>query len=661
MRNYRCFEKEIYRFISRYPGIAGCCYSTFQFLIVFLLGRPAWEGADDFTIAHLLAGTSGEATPYVVVMNYYLCSFLVALYEYFPFINWLPLVEAFSIWAVFWVFDFILFKNAKKEAVRFILFFSLIFEMESFLKLTYTRSACLLSFAGLLLLYDGIFAEPIDENDKTDDLSKVTISERKSQTILKILISYVVFIMGALIHLRTGKLSIISFIGVLLLWKNIFGTYELKNRGWHISQSFLRGTQMVAGDILFLLGMMFRFDCIYLAIAYVGILIVSHIIHCWFKNRSIIKYRKKYIQLLMTICCLFIATLLFKIGNERKYFEFDKNSDYRSFNKARADVVDYLPNEYTDKLSSEKLKVSENDYLMIGGFYNDPYFDKEFFQNVKENLNRVKEETKTSFTESIKKTVNRILYNSQGKYRRQRTLAVVWIFFVFAGIIGANRKCILPIIFDIAGTITIIIFFTWNGRFPPWVSDSVYLMSCFIICLEISRNISQTDIRTKWDYFRKHTVLAILIACAVFRLDSFNKELKSYHYDASLAELFSYVVKSDEIYLIDNFSNVPYPIIDVKGIFEPLHKGEWNNIIRVGNWDVRHPVKNLQLQQLNINSPISDIINPNVRLISLLNSYSLNVYVQFFKEHYDMDIEYKEEKIFGNYAIFVFSPKQQIS
>ena len=63
----------------------------------------------------------------------------------------------------------------------------------------------------------------------------------------------------------------------------------------------------------------------------------------------------------MTICCLFIATLLFKIGNERKYFEFDKNSDYRSFNKARADVVDYLPNEYTDKLSSEKLKVSEND------------------------------------------------------------------------------------------------------------------------------------------------------------------------------------------------------------------------------------------------------------------------------------------------------------
>lgn len=658
----RKMDSRIYSFVSRQQAAVAACLSSFVLLLVCLLGRPMWETSDDSTVSCLLSGIYGEASPYTLVINYYLCKFFVLLYDVLPITNWLALFEIFSVWISFFIFEYVLLNNSKKETVKYAVLFLFIFEFEFFLKLTYTRSACILSFAGILLIYDELFGRKTYRNNMQENLSEILTGgqKQKSGNILKIILGYEILILSLILRLRLGYTFGLAIISIVLIYRSAVITINKDGvKTVFKRQCGLSLIKIISGCSLFVLGGLFRFDCIYFSIAYIGVLVTNHLIKT-LRNKVFDEYRSEYMKLLFIGSALLFTVIFFKLGNADKYNKLDLVNDYRNYNKARSDVTDYLPNEYSDKFQTNKFTISKNDYLMMRySICNDNYFDKLFFINTKELLNQIEEDTPIGFDNYI----NRILYCSQGRHLagKQTTLVIVCVLFMFIGTLFINKENLLSIILNIIGTVAIVIYFMWRGRFPTWVSEPVYLMSCFIICLQICGLGLTKKLSTRTCIWKRTIALMVMVLCMLSRMNSFRIELKNYYFDESLSELFLYATNSDDIFLIDNFSNVPFPIIDVYGMLTPQPKGKWQNLIRVGNWDIKHPVKEAQLRELGINSPISDIMNPKVRLISKLDSYSLDIYVKFFKEHYDMDIEYKEEKIFGNYAIFVFSPKQQIS
>lgn len=141
--------------VRRHLLIVSMIYSFCMFLIVFLFAYPKWAGADDFLISGILSGVSGESSPYVLVISYPLAVLLCVLEFYIPQLNWLTMLELFSVWSSFSVFIWILLKKKQWGAYFSAIFLPIIFEISLYLILNYTISACLLAFTGVFLVYYG--------------------------------------------------------------------------------------------------------------------------------------------------------------------------------------------------------------------------------------------------------------------------------------------------------------------------------------------------------------------------------------------------------------------------------------------------------------------------------------------------------------------------
>ena len=114
-----------------------------------------------------------------------------------------------------------------------------------------------------------------------------------------------------------------------------------------------------------------------------------------------------------------------------------------------------------------------------------------------------------------------------------------------------------------------------------------------------------------------------------------------------------------KVYMVDNFANCPFPIMDVYSVVRGLEPGEWENILRVGNWFIGHPVLNNQLKECDLTSPVSDLTKDNVYLLTNTNLKKIDIYKTFFKEHYNVKIKADLQEVFGTYGIYKLSVKEK--
>ena len=92
---------EIRRICEKNLLLLGMLYSFIIFLLVYKFAYPSWESADDFLISGILSGMSGESSPYVLVISYPLSYILYYLQIWVPQLNWLTILEIFSVWISF--------------------------------------------------------------------------------------------------------------------------------------------------------------------------------------------------------------------------------------------------------------------------------------------------------------------------------------------------------------------------------------------------------------------------------------------------------------------------------------------------------------------------------------------------------------------------------
>ena len=125
--------------------------------------------------------------------------------------------------------------------------------------------------------------------------------------------------------------------------------------------------------------------------------------------------------------------------------------------------------------------------------------------------------------------------------------------------------------------------------------------------------------------------------------------------DTSVYSYMEYMqMHKESVFLIDNFSKCPFPIMDAYGTIHGMNIDSWSNIVRVGNWYIGHPVLRKQLQDLEIESPLYSLTQENVYLLTNVDSYNLSVYSQFFLEHYNLNTSYTLVERWGDYGLYSY-------
>lgn len=571
----------IKKIIFRHSLLIGLAYSFLMFLLVYIFAYPSWETADDFLISGILSGVTGESSPYVLVISYPLSYMLYLMQIWFPQLNWLTLLEIFAVWISFAIYIWIFLKKQTGVGYLTALIMPLVFEIPFYMSLNYTRSACILAFAGLFLLYHCSFERP-------------------------------------------------SKIGC------------------------------VSGVVLLVLGSLIRYACIFLAVPYVGIWVV---ICLWKQIKGRDFKRKENTKFMLFVISAFIIIFGLNFYHKYEYNKFDLQSDYVQFNSIRAKAYDYLPENYQIYQDEfEKIGVSQNDYEMLrGSIIYDNFYNIDLYSDIAE-INNNENKTFSQKWEIVNARLweNFAYYNS-GSLSGKNNIYILFMIVACLSLIFISKKTIFSYMCTLFGTLIICFYFIWTGRFPPWVQDSLYLIACitFLYGIELKPTWNHKGSKNRWIRIGKQTLLYLGCMGLIFMGLCFSREkILEKAVVKPIPELclaLNYMQSDkDNIYLIDNFSYCPYPIMDAYGNLWGLERGSWSNIIRVGTWFINHPVLNEQLEEVGLHSPIREMVNDNIYLFTDLNSINLRKYQIFIYEHYGLSVWPELIEQWGNYAIYSF-------
>lgn len=415
----------------------------------------------------------------------------------------------------------------------------------------------------------------------------------------------------------------------------------------------------IIGSALFVLGSQLRFACVFLVIPFVGVWMIQML---W-SNREEVNLAKKINKVVIVTILLAIIIVLLKYINNYEYDKFSSESNYIKYNTSHSKAYDYLVNDYDEHRDEfEKIGISKNDYDLIKyGIVFDEYFDQELFDKIAEINNKTSE----TFQEHINnfKMVfwNRMSRYQSGKRTGEKNIIYIFMLIAFMGIFFLRRESLFGYFCSILGTIIISCYFVWTGRYPPWVQDSVYFIGAVSVCYSLTTGTLPLLFFKYRDLKKEIDVGIICIVLLSIVCVESNSIIIKYSEQSNKDDVqdiwaaFEFMQSNKQnVYLVDTFSNCPYPIIYAYGSLRGLENGSWSNIMRVGTWFLGHPTSKKQLESLEIESPMKELINSNVYMFTLKEGNNLDKYVTFLNEDYDYDVYYEEQYDFGAYAIYKF-------
>lgn len=556
--------------------ILGVCISTIAIILTFIFSYPSGETTDDFLIYSIFSGIYGENSPYTLVLSVPLGIVLTFMQTHFQILNWLTVLEIFSIWVSFSIFQITIFNKKEKKGIVISSIVLFILEMSFTTRLHYTRTACLLAAAGMVLIF-------------------MKFSEKRN------------------------RLSV--FLGLILV----------------------------------MLGICVRKASVYLVLPFCAIYILKPYI---MKNPLKGIHWKNIKQSLRVVVLLgIIVGTQFLIGEVNTYMNA-RNSDvvdYIDYNSKRSRIVDYIPTSY-DKYQSEYMKngISFNDFYMVKS---NMVYDDEFGLSFYERLDIDQDIQITSLWDKIK---NIEWENDMCHYKQGRRATKVNIFPVFAliflvSLFFANKKNVYIVLANGLTVLGMSFYFVYTGRFPPWIQDSLYLFGIVGILYESDYALSSKNNIKNLQYLS--CLITVISGCYIGQM-YLNDEKEMAEITQIDSNVYSYMeymqMHKESVFLIDNFSYCPFPIMDAYGTIHGMDKDSWSNIVRVGNWYIGHPVLRKQLQDLGIESPLYSLTQENVYLLTNVDSFNLYVYSQFFLEHYNLNTNCTLVECWGDYGLYSY-------
>ncbi len=130
--------------------------------ILLLLFGPSFETNDDAGISNMISGVKGGYDAHLIYSNYLLGVILETLYRNIPLLPWYVLLQYALLFVSFTVITAVLIRRMKQTlpiwaAGILIVFFS----YEGYIRVQYTKTAAILTVAGILMMFYGLTREKL--------------------------------------------------------------------------------------------------------------------------------------------------------------------------------------------------------------------------------------------------------------------------------------------------------------------------------------------------------------------------------------------------------------------------------------------------------------------------------------------------------------------
>ena len=125
-------------------------------VILFLIAvmRPVFETNDDLTIMEMVSGAWNIQDAHVVYQNYLLGKVYVLLYSLTKCVPWYGLIQYFFLWLSFSAIVYVIMKQLPKSlGITLSVLVLCFFGYECYIKMQYTKTAGVLTIAGILLIF----------------------------------------------------------------------------------------------------------------------------------------------------------------------------------------------------------------------------------------------------------------------------------------------------------------------------------------------------------------------------------------------------------------------------------------------------------------------------------------------------------------------------
>ena len=398
--------------------------------------------------------------------------------------------------------------------------------------------------------------------------------------------------------------------------------------------------------LLFTLGIMLRFQSLFIIIPFRGIYFILYTTEYFKKNiekQQFTKIIKYYVILAIIVIVTYITNLIiYNIDNVYK--------EYTEFNNARSTLHDVFYVDYKqNKEIFDEIGWSENDFYMFNTFN---FGDENIYS--KENIKKVADYMKQK---DIQIVFNKDFKQILDDFKSEMSNTYIYISILFFGVFifslfNGNKKGYNILLFLI--TIAIHLLFIKINRSMQRVVIPEYILSIALMLYNIKMN-SENSINDSIKNCAILTIMTIIICYSSCMNYNYNYKLGDYQ---SSKDLINYTNAHKENVYLYTVPSLQFRYL-AYSIYQMPPKNAFSNLRVLGGWDMYTQNYYDFKERYNLDGTFLDLLKDNVYLVDgdvfwsgvEYNNYKENI-LYAIKQHYDINVKYKEVEQFDNLRIY---------
>lgn len=394
---------------------------------------------------------------------------------------------------------------------------------------------------------------------------------------------------------------------------------------------------------IFMAGM-FRIESFLLIMPF---LILAFLARIFIERKEYKKYilRFSLIALSILLCC----------GCHKAINNFVSNSDTYSYatqyNSERSKLFDYKNYDF-DKISSDlnKFKISQNDYSSIRDtlLADTDIVTAEYMKNITDVSG-------CDFSDKVN-DINNNLSNVSYVIQTDtilftQCLAFIFLFLLLILFTDCSYVYIFELLLSCLGTILIILYFSFSGRIPDRVIQSIFIGNWYVYSTVFLNN------KFKWK-FRTERLTYLLFGVMIASIVVSNNYSKS-NTSSVLSSITAKKCITNSLINVNNkyVWNTSCYNDYVDEVFwgnNKLPSGEFmNQNVSDGKWVYGQVCYNDYLNSIGLSNPMKSLLRNNVYYVS--DKERCDMVLTFLREHYDENVTVQKVDTIDDYPVWKFS------
>lgn len=398
--------------------------------------------------------------------------------------------------------------------------------------------------------------------------------------------------------------------------------------------------------LLFTLGIMLRFQSLLIILPFIGIYFILYMIEYFKKNIE----KQQFVKIILYYIILLIITVITYITNLAIYNIDNVYREYVEFNNARSALHDVIYIDYEEnKEIFDEIGWSKNDFYMFNtfNFGDENIYSKE---NIKKILNYMEQKNEQIiFNKDFKQVINDFKAEMSDTYIY---IAILFFSIFIFSLFNGHKMGYNIILFII--TIAIHLLFIEINRSMLRVVIPEYILSIVLMLYNIKFN-NTNNINDSSKNCAILMIMVVIISYSSCMKYNYNYKLEDYQ---SSKDLINYTNSHKENAYLYTVPSLQFRYLTYS-IYQMPPKNSFSNLRVFGGWDMYTQNYYDFKERYSLDGTFLDLLKDNVYLVDgdvfwsgvEYNNYKENI-LYAIKQHYNIDVEYKEIEQFDNLKIY---------